>query len=153
MQEQTAATRQEQTAATGPAANQTGRFRWQNLIGVQELGILIIFLLWCAFLTIATDTFLTSTNIINMLRAFSWIAIAAFGECLVILTAGIDLSGRKRRPELVSYSIDEFGPYTAVRMDGYWESSVDMYGGPFIAFFVHDRVRGKIWLIDAQVRL
>ncbi len=27
-----------------------------------------------------------------MLRAFSWIAIAAFGECLVILTAGIDLS-------------------------------------------------------------
>jgi hypothetical protein len=36
-------------------------------------------------------------------------------------------------------------------MDGYWESSVDMYGGPFICFFVHDRVRGKIWMIDALV--
>lgn len=55
------------------------------------------------------------------------------------------------RPELVSWSIDELGPYTAVRMDGYWESSVDMYGGPFICFFVQDRVRGKIWLIDALV--
>jgi hypothetical protein len=55
------------------------------------------------------------------------------------------------RPELVSWSIDEFGPYSAVRMDGYWESSVDMYGGPFICFFVYDRVRGKIWLIDALV--
>ncbi len=55
------------------------------------------------------------------------------------------------RPELVSWSMDEFGPYTAVRMDGYWESSIDLYGGPFICFFVHDRVRGKIWLIDCLV--
>lgn len=55
------------------------------------------------------------------------------------------------RPELVSWSMDEFGPYTAVRMDGYWESSVDLYGGPFICFFVHDRAKGKIWLIDALV--
>lgn len=67
-------------------------FDWRRLIGIQEIGILLIFLLWCAFLSLATDTFLTSTNIFNMLRAFSWIAIAAFGECLVILTAGIDLS-------------------------------------------------------------
>ena len=55
------------------------------------------------------------------------------------------------RPELVSWSVDEFGPYEAVRMDGYWESSVDMYGGPFICFFVHDRVSGKIWLVDCLV--
>jgi hypothetical protein len=55
------------------------------------------------------------------------------------------------RPELVSWKMDEFGPYTAVRMDGYWESSVDMYGGPFICFFIHDRVRGKIWLVDCLV--
>jgi len=55
------------------------------------------------------------------------------------------------RPELVSWSIDEFGPYSAVRMDGYWESSIEMYGGPFICFFVHDRVKGRIWLIDCLV--
>lgn len=73
-------------------ANHRGEFTWRNLVGIQEIGILVIFILWCAFLSLATDTFLTSTNVFNMLRAFSWIAIAAFGECLVILTAGIDLS-------------------------------------------------------------
>jgi ribose transport system permease protein len=67
-------------------------FTWRGLIAAQEIGLLIIFILWCSFLSLATDTFLTSTNIFNMLRAFSWIAIAAFGECMVILTAGIDLS-------------------------------------------------------------
>jgi ribose transport system permease protein len=65
---------------------------WQYLISRQEIGILTIFLIWCAYLSLATPTFLTSTNVFNMLRAFSWIAIAAFGQCLVILTAGIDLS-------------------------------------------------------------
>ena len=65
---------------------------WRIIFGRQEIGLLAIFLLWCAFLSLATSTFLTSTNISNMLRAFSWIAIAAFGQCLVILTAGIDLS-------------------------------------------------------------
>jgi hypothetical protein len=55
------------------------------------------------------------------------------------------------RPELVSWSFGDFGPHSAVRMDGYWESSVDMYGGPFICFFVHDRVRAKIWMIDCLV--
>jgi ribose transport system permease protein len=44
------------------------------------------------FLSLYTDTFLTSTNIFNILRAFSWIAISAFGQCMVIITAGIELS-------------------------------------------------------------
>jgi ribose transport system permease protein len=65
---------------------------WRELVSVQEIGILAIFLLWCAFLSIATDTFLTTSNVFNMLRAFSWIAISAFGELMIILTAGIDLS-------------------------------------------------------------
>jgi len=55
------------------------------------------------------------------------------------------------RPELVSWSMGTLGPYDAVRMDGYWESSEDMYGGPFICFFIHDRVRGRIWLVDCLV--
>jgi hypothetical protein len=55
------------------------------------------------------------------------------------------------RKELVFWNQDTFGPYGAVRMDGYWESSEDMYGGPFICFFVHDRVKGRIWLIDCLV--
>lgn len=65
---------------------------WRRTLNVQELGILVIFLLWIVYLSLATDTFLTTRNVFNMLRAFSWIAIAAFGQCMVILTAGIDLS-------------------------------------------------------------
>jgi ribose transport system permease protein len=79
------------TSTVGALAARKG-INWRRIFGQQEIGILAIFLLWCAFLSLATDTFLTSTNVFNMLRAFSWIAIAAFGECLVILTAGIDLS-------------------------------------------------------------
>lgn len=55
------------------------------------------------------------------------------------------------RPELVSWRMDVLGPYDAVRMDGYWESSEEMYGGPFICFFIHDRVRGRVWLVDCLV--
>jgi hypothetical protein len=55
------------------------------------------------------------------------------------------------RPELVSWRLAEFGPYSAVRMDGYWESSVDMYGGPFVCFFIQDRVNAKFWMIDCLV--
>lgn len=88
MSEQTASTA---TSAPGVVGEQDKSI-WRIFLAKQEIGILAIFLLWCAFLSLATDTFLTSTNIFNMLRAFSWIAIAAFGETLVILTAGIDLS-------------------------------------------------------------
>jgi ribose transport system permease protein len=70
----------------------SGRLAWYRAINVQELGILVIFLAWVIFLSLATDTFLTTRNVFNMLRAFSWIAIAAFGQCMVILTGGIDLS-------------------------------------------------------------
>jgi ribose transport system permease protein len=85
-------TNQTAETMTSTPVGQRDKFTWRNLIGLQEVGILAIFLIWCAFLSLATDTFLTSTNIFNMLRAFSWIAIAAFGQCLVVLTAGIDLS-------------------------------------------------------------
>ncbi len=60
--------------------------------GRQEVGLIIILFAMGAFLTWRTDTFLTARNIFNNLLFFSWIAIAAFGETLVVLTAGIDLS-------------------------------------------------------------
>ncbi len=58
----------------------------------QEAGIFVILMLMGVFLSLRTGTFLTSTNLFNVLRAFSWIAISAFGETMVIITAGIDLS-------------------------------------------------------------
>jgi ribose transport system permease protein len=69
-----------------------GRGGWREIVGRQEFGVFIILLAMMAFLTVYTDTFLTSTNIFNILRAFSWIAISAFGQCMVIITAGIELS-------------------------------------------------------------
>jgi ribose transport system permease protein len=65
---------------------------WRSVVGRQELGVFLILLAMVVFLSLYTDTFLTSTNIFNILRAFSWIAISAFGQCMVIITAGVDLS-------------------------------------------------------------
>ena len=68
------------------------KYSWKELIQSQIFGIVIILGIMVIFLSTYTKTFMTSTNIFNILRAFSWIAISAFGECLVIITGGIDLS-------------------------------------------------------------
>jgi len=65
---------------------------WRRVISRQEFGVFLILLVMGAGLSLYTDTFLTSTNIFNILRAFSWIAISAFGQCMVIIAGGIDLS-------------------------------------------------------------
>lgn len=65
---------------------------WEELFQGQMAGISIILALMVISLSIFTKTFFTSINIFNILRAFSWIAICAFGECMVIITGGIDLS-------------------------------------------------------------
>lgn len=80
---------------SAPATGNQVRIRginWRDIVGRQEFGVALILVVLMLFLSIRTDTFLTSTNIFNILRAFSWIAIAAFGQCMVIITAGIDLS-------------------------------------------------------------
>lgn len=65
---------------------------WRSILVRQETGLILILLAMCAFLTITTDTFLTTRNIFNILLFFSWIAISAFGETMVVITGGIDLS-------------------------------------------------------------
>ena len=68
------------------------RISWQMLIRRQELIVFILLLIAGAFLSLRTDTFLTSNNLFNVALSFSWIAIAAFGESMVIIIGGIDLS-------------------------------------------------------------
>lgn len=71
---------------------------WRNLVRSQEFGVFIILVVMSILLSVYTrvksgqELFLTPTNIFNNLRAFSWIAISAFGQCMVIITTGIDLS-------------------------------------------------------------
>jgi ribose transport system permease protein len=80
-----------QGGKTGAVAQSPG-INWREVIGRPESGVFLILFAMVAGLSLYTDTFLTSTNIFNILRAFSWIAISAFGQCMVIITAGIDLS-------------------------------------------------------------
>ncbi len=59
------------------------------LLGLTLLGLLL--LMWLA-LSLATDTFMTEPNLINLMRQASLWAIIAIGQTFVIITAGIDLS-------------------------------------------------------------
>jgi ribose transport system permease protein len=80
------------TSQTTEAQPQSRGLSLRSLFARQEIGVALILLALIVFLTLYTDTFLTPTNLFNILRAFSWIAISAFGQAMVIITAGIELS-------------------------------------------------------------
>ncbi|MBC7251646.1 MAG: ABC transporter permease, partial [Anaerolineae bacterium] len=68
------------------------RKTWRSLLGRHEFVVFALMFIIGAILGWRTDTFLTWNNLSNISRAFSWIAIAAFGESMVIIIGGIDLS-------------------------------------------------------------
>ncbi len=55
------------------------------------------------------------------------------------------------RRDLVKFTSARLGAYEAVRMDGYWESSVQTAGGSFVCWFIADGVKSRIWLVDCLV--
>ena len=55
------------------------------------------------------------------------------------------------RRDLVTFKETQLGPYRAVQMSGYWESSTEPAGGSFTCFFVADRVKSRVWLVDCLV--
>jgi len=57
-----------------------------------NLSILMGLIVLCIFFSIASDKFLTTNNVINMLLQVANIGIVAIGGLFVILTGGIDLS-------------------------------------------------------------
>ncbi len=75
-----------------PGLLQSLRGLWHLLLGRHELVVFVLLVVIGAFLSLRTDTFLTWNNLSNISRAFSWIAIAAFGESMTIIIGGIDLS-------------------------------------------------------------
>jgi ribose transport system permease protein len=74
---------QEASAKKGPSAGVN------LLLGLTLLGLLL--LMWLA-LSLATNTFWTENNLVNLARQGAMIAILAIGETFVIITGGIDLS-------------------------------------------------------------
>jgi ribose transport system permease protein len=65
---------------------------WRTLIGPHGVVVLVLLVVIGTLLSLRTDTFFTANNLASISRAFSWIAIAAFGESMVIIIGGVDLS-------------------------------------------------------------
>ena len=55
------------------------------------------------------------------------------------------------RRDLVSFSADYLGDYEIIRMDGYWENSEGIYGGPYSCFFLYDDFGSRLWIVDMLV--
>ena len=71
------------------------RSRWTRrrvLDFVGENGFIVIFILWCLFLALTTDKFLTPRNILTVLQQSAIVSIVAIGEMLVLLTGAMDVS-------------------------------------------------------------
>ena len=59
---------------------------------IQRFGILVSFLILCLVLSLLSDRFLTTGNLVNILRQAAITGTIAVGMTMVILTGGIDLS-------------------------------------------------------------
>lgn len=66
--------------------------QWSAGVIVQRYGIFLALLLLCFVLALISENFLTTRNILNVLRQTSINGILAIGMTFVILTRGIDLS-------------------------------------------------------------
>ncbi|MDL2398747.1 ABC transporter permease [Rhizobium mayense] len=62
------------------------------IFGSQTFWVMIAVILACIFLSFATSSFATPTNLYNITRNVTFVAIIALGMTLVIITGGIDLS-------------------------------------------------------------
>ncbi len=85
-----APTPQQQPIATTPSA-QAEEQQTPVSLGRESGGILVLLIL-TALLILTTNSFLTFTNIDNLIRQVAVFAILSVGQLFVILTGGIDLS-------------------------------------------------------------
>lgn len=63
-----------------------------NIFNSQTFWVFIAVVFACVFLSFATDSFATPTNLYNITRNATFTAIIALGMTMVIITGGIDLS-------------------------------------------------------------
>lgn len=66
--------------------------RVRRLLSAREAGVFIALVLMCVFLSVTTDTFLSSRNLLNVGRQVSLLGIMAVGMSFVLITAEVDLS-------------------------------------------------------------
>jgi ribose transport system permease protein len=80
------------TSSTPEASTRSHWTRHRVLDFLGENGFIVIFVLWCLFLQLATRRFATEGNIFTILRQASIVSIVAIGETLVLLTGAMDVS-------------------------------------------------------------
>jgi ribose transport system permease protein len=79
--------------ATVAEYTNVSRQNWvQRALGSQITYVLAALVILVVIMTVASDRFMTGRNLQNVAQNFSYIAIAALGQTLVIIIAGIDLS-------------------------------------------------------------
>ena len=80
------------TVRAAARAAPAGRFSMTRLLQAREGGVFLALLALCVFLAIATDGFLTSTNLLNVGRQVSLLGIMAVGMTFVLISGEVDLS-------------------------------------------------------------
>ena len=70
--------------------NTKKKFSLMNL--PTEYMMLVVLIILCIILSIMKPAFYSSFNVSTLIRTISWTTIVAFGQTLVLLTGGIDLS-------------------------------------------------------------
>lgn len=79
-------------ARTGARASAMDRFAPSRLLRARETGVFVALLVLCLFLSLATDGFLTSSNLLNVGRQISLLGIMAAGMTFVLISGEVDLS-------------------------------------------------------------
>ena len=79
-------------ATTDVTAERAGPDAWWRRVQVTNLGLLIVLVLLIAVGTATSDTFLTGSNLRNILVSSSVIGVVTVGATFVIIGGGIDLS-------------------------------------------------------------
>jgi ribose transport system permease protein len=77
---------------TGARAPAMDRFSLSRLLRARETGVFFALLVLCLFLSVATDGFLTSLNLLNVGRQVSLLGIMAIGMTFVLISGEVDLS-------------------------------------------------------------
>lgn len=68
------------------------RSRIARLAGAKETGVFLALVVMCIFLSVTTDGFLTTVNLLNVGRQISLLGIMAIGMTFVLISGEIDLS-------------------------------------------------------------
>ncbi|MBQ7372630.1 MAG: ABC transporter permease [Blautia sp.] len=67
-------------------------FSFKKLMSKSGMGVLLAFIVLCIFLSITTKAFLTTANLMVVLRQSVWVGLLAIGMTFIISTGEIDLS-------------------------------------------------------------